>query len=227
MRLRIVTWNCSRGPLQRKLDAVSSLEPDIAVLSECPGSVAEPGRAVDFREPNARYGVQVRAFGDYRVERISPALAPTFVNPVRVIGPHSFTLLAVWTWPAPTYIKAFDIGFSAYEHLLLEQNSVVAGDFNGSPYFDRPRTKLKWADQFSRLESHGLVSAYHHTRGLLCTAQCEPTHVHRSPGYDPVHIDFCFVPESWSGSSLKATIANEVAWAGLSDHFPIIVDTRV
>ncbi len=36
LHMRIVAWNCCRGPLQRKLSALSTLATDIAVLSEAP-----------------------------------------------------------------------------------------------------------------------------------------------------------------------------------------------
>ena len=40
--MRLVTWNCNMA-LHRKLEALRSLEPDVAILSECarPDIVAE------------------------------------------------------------------------------------------------------------------------------------------------------------------------------------------
>lgn len=97
--MRIVTWNCARGPLGTKLPALQSLKPDIAVLCEAPPPVDSSAQVLRFPTEmgQSKLGIQVRADGDdYRLERLPQATGlPACVNPVRVTGPMEFNLLAV------------------------------------------------------------------------------------------------------------------------------------
>jgi len=43
--VRLVTWNCCSGPLDRKLSDLATLEADIAVVPECPRIPEQPGAA--------------------------------------------------------------------------------------------------------------------------------------------------------------------------------------
>lgn len=221
--MRIVSWNCCRGPIEKKLDALDTLAADIAILCEAPTPRGEP-RGLWFPSGVSSLGTQVIAANGYSIEKLpSDDLAPC-VNPVRVIGPVSFTLLAVWTWPAPTYVKAFNAGLQAYEPLMRSTPTVVAGDFNGNPTYDKPRQWVKWSDSFTALEGLGLLSAYHEHRNVGFGQEAEPTHHYLRREGSPFHIDFCFVPKAWSSRGLAVKIEAGAEWRKLSDHFPLIVD---
>ena len=102
--MRLVAWNCNMA-LHRKLDAVLSLRPDMAVIAEC----AEPGRLrklsrLDWIEGdpvwigrNTTKGLAVFAFNGYRAS-LSHSFSPNlrYIAPVHISGPISFNLLAVW-----------------------------------------------------------------------------------------------------------------------------------
>lgn len=103
--MRIVTWNCCRGPFEKKLAALETLKPHIAVLTEATRPPEETDQVLWFPSSATSLGIQVRASGEYKIERIPAADLPNCVAPVRVMGPRSFNLLAVWTWPAPSYIR--------------------------------------------------------------------------------------------------------------------------
>jgi endonuclease/exonuclease/phosphatase family metal-dependent hydrolase len=148
---------------------------------------------------------------------------PNCIVPVRVTGPVAFNLLAVWTWPAPSYIKAFLNGLHAYSKLLRKGPAVVAGDFNGNPVFDKPGHRLKWSDGFSKLHEAGLVSAYHLTHRVAYGAERDATHHFLRKAHRPFHIDFCFVPGTWAEDSIKAEVVHGPEWSLLSDHFPLLV----
>ena len=100
---------------------------------------------------------------------------------------------------------------------------VVAGDFNGNPKFDKPGRGLKWGAGFSTLREAGLVSAYHHVHGIEFRAETHATHHFLRKPERPFHIDFCFVPQKWAGSGLRAEIVSGPEWRLLSDHFPLVV----
>jgi exodeoxyribonuclease III len=216
--LRIATWNCARGPLQAKLDALEAIAPHVAVLTEAP----QPKSALDGAHwfGVGRYGVLVQARAPYRIE-VLPAAAdlPPCVSPVRVEGPRSFTLLAVWTWAAPSYKRALLEGLAAYRS--LPGPFVVAGDFNGNPRFDEPRTRLKWAACFEEVERLGVASVYHEIRGEPYGGEKEHTYYHRPSENAPFHIDYCFAPREWMGGLQSVNVGDFDAWQHLSDHRPV------
>jgi len=210
-----------------KLAALETLKPDVAVICEALDPGAETHR--DLWYPSAsRLGIQVRAFGAHKVRRLPQAELPNCVVPVRVTGPSRFNLLAVWTWPAPSYTKAFLNGLTAYAKLLRSGPTVVAGDFNGSPAFDKPKARSKWWTQgFSQLHDSGLVSAYHQFNTVNYGAEAHATHHFLRKPERAFHIDFCFVPSAWAESGLTVHIADGPAWRALSDHFPLVVETAL
>ena len=222
--MRIVVWNCCRGPFDKKLAALETLSPDVAVISEALCPLRESAQLLWFPSASS-LGIQVRAHGAYRLRRLPRAELPNCVVPVRVTGPVSFTLLAVWTWPAPSYIKAFLNGLTAYSRLLGSGATVVAGDFNGNPKFDKPGRGLKWTDGFSMLHEAGLVSAYHHAHQAGYGAEPHATHHFLRKPERPFHIDFCFVPQAWAAQALQVQLFNGPEWRLLSDHFPLLVAT--
>lgn len=222
--MRIVAWNCCRGPFEKKLAALATLSPDVAVISEALQPAQESSQVLWFPSDASRLGIQVRAYGRYRLKRLPAADLPNCVVPVRVTGPDRFNLLAVWTWPAPSYVKAFLNGLAAYSS-LLPSGAVVAGDFNGNPIFDKPGHRLKWSDGFSMLHDAGLVSAYHHVHRAGYGAERDATHHFLRKPERPFHIDFCFVPQGWTQGPIQAKVVHGPNWRQLSDHFPLLVST--
>ncbi|MBI5721272.1 MAG: hypothetical protein HZC37_26680 [Burkholderiales bacterium] len=230
--MRIVAWNCCRGPMAKKLAALESLQPDVAVLSEALEPERESPRALWFPSNASRLGIQVLAFGPdtrlKRLRRVGGDDLPNCVVPVRVTGPVSFNLLAVWTWPAPSYTKAFLNGLAACAGALRRAPLVVAGDFNGNPRFDKPNARMKWwTSGFATLHQAGLVSAYHHHEGLAYGRERHATHHFLRKAERPFHIDFCFVPQAWAANgTMSVRVAHGPPWSALSDHFPIVVDVE-
>ncbi len=228
--MRIVTWNCCRGPFDRKMAALESLRPDIAVIAETMAPEAQTDRLRWFPSNVSRLGLQVRAFNGYRLAPVRKASAelPNCVSPVRVMHDDcgaEFSLLAVWTWPAPSYSRAFLNGLAAYARLLRRGPAVVAGDFNGSPFFDRPTARIKrWRTGFEQLHAAGLVSAYHLHHRVAYGEEADATHHFLRRPERPFHIDFCFVPRAWAEQGLAVQLVNEEPWPRLSDHFPLVVD---
>jgi hypothetical protein len=225
--MRIVAWNCCRGPSAAKLSALTALRPDVAIIAEALEPEQESSQLLWFPSNASRLGIQVRCSGRHKLRRLKAADLPNCVVPVRVSGPTPFNLLAVWTWPAPSYTKAFLNGLSAYARLLRRGPTVVAGDFNGNPVFDKPTARNKWwTHGFSQLHDAGLVSAYHAFNGVAFGAERHPTHHFLRKPARPFHIDFCFVPSAWAQKKLEVQVASGPQWAALSDHFPLVVDTE-
>jgi len=113
--MRLVSWNCKRA-FHRKTSFAEELGPDLLVVPECekPGSItqsfgAKPLRSHHWIGDNPRKGLGVFSFGEYSLE-VHSAYDPKhrWILPVRVSGPFSFTLLAVWAMPhgdARSYVQ--------------------------------------------------------------------------------------------------------------------------
>ncbi len=225
--MRIVAWNCCRGPISKKIAALETLSPDVAVLPEATRPAEESQQVLWFPSDASSLGIQVRANGSYRLRRLKTADLPNCVVPIRVSGPISFNLLAVWTWPAPSYTRAFMNGLSAYSELLHTGPTVVAGDFNGNPALDKPRQRIKWwTAGFSELQEAGLVSAYHFVNQAAYGEELDATHHFLRKPERRYHIDFCFIPREWANKKLKARVVSGPEWSVLSDHFPLLVNTE-
>jgi len=218
--MRLVTWNCRRGPLAAKRAALATLDADVAVLSEAPRPAKSAGERDMLWFGDGTLGVAVIARPPYRVRALPQAGVPC-VYPVRITGPRRFTILAVWTWPAPSYRQALENGLDAYAH--LPGPVVVAGDFNGNVRFDRPRRRRKWADCFARLESAGMVSAYHAFSGAVHGEEPDATHYFLTHRDRPFHLDYCYIPKRWMRRVRSVRVAPYEEFAALSDHRPITV----
>jgi hypothetical protein len=216
--MRIVTWNCARGPLGAKRAALASLNPDVAVLTEA--SRPTPNDADVLWHGEGKYGVAIYAGAPFVALRVPNQREVPCVYPVHIAGPITFTLIGVWTWPVPTYKKALMNGLDA--HANVPRPWVVAGDFNGNVNFDRIRSQSKWRDCFGRLQSTGLVSAYHAYAGCAFGEQEDPTHYFRWHENKPFHLDYCFVPAAWKIEAVS--VGSYADWKGLSDHRPVVVD---
>lgn len=227
--MRIVTWNCCRGPFEKKLAALDQLAPDVTVICEALAPAKETNELCWFPSNASRLGLQVRSFHGLRLRRLKRAELPNCVVPLRVTGGEvDFNLLAVWTWPAPSYTKALLNGLAAYARLLQHGPTVVAGDFNGNPVFDKTKARVKWwTDGFDQLHRAGLVSAYHHAHAVGYGDEAHATHHFLRKPERPFHIDFCFVPRTWADRRLQVQVAHGPEWYALSDHFPLVVDTEV
>ena len=84
--MRLVTWNCCRGPFAKKVPLLEVLAPDIVVIQECARPLVESPHCLWFGE-NPRQGVAIQASPQYRLEAL-PILpdAPRYLIPISVTG---------------------------------------------------------------------------------------------------------------------------------------------
>jgi exodeoxyribonuclease-3 len=243
--MRLVAWNCNMA-LPRKLAALRSLRPDVAVISEC----AEPERLARKIKPrrlgadpvwigdNPDKGLAVLARKGYRLslaEDYDPSLR--FIAPIRVEGPAAFNLLAVWAQNFSGGVTRKDqpgplrLGLDRYRRFLTDGPAVVAGDLNNNIFWDKPGWPINHADAVDILADYGLVSAYHETRGEPQGAERTPTHYWRDRKKDgpTYHLDYIFVPREWIARVRELSVGRYAKWcgSGLSDHVPLAVDVAL
>jgi endonuclease/exonuclease/phosphatase family metal-dependent hydrolase len=143
---------------------------------------------------------------------------------VRITGPVSFTLLAVWTWPDPTYLAAIDCAMEAYASLFDAGPVVMAGDFNSSAHSTKSVRGLSHATIDHSLARHKLQSAYHAVTGEVSGQETRGTYYTRNVRDASFHIDYCYIPSAWVSSVTNVAVGDYEQWRALSDHRPLTID---
>ena len=228
--MRLLTWNCCRGPRERKLAALDALPAEVAVIQECPRPDAESPQSLWFGD-NPRQGISVVATGPYRLRALrAPPGVPAFMFPVEVTGPVTFQLLAVWAKVSPgfRYVEAVVRGVELYQDLILKAPTVVIGDFNSNRIWDAEHTaERNHSALVRRLAALEMESAYHAYFREEHGAESQSTfHLHRKRDR-PYHIDFCFAPRSWLTALESVEIGSFDTWASVSDHLPMRLTFRL
>ena len=223
--MRIVTWNCYKGYPNERFARLSALKPDICILQECAKPLEPLGNNVCWFGDNPRKGVAVLAGPNHRLtpwpldQRVEHS-----TYPVVLTTPDGKTIhiLAVWSKPKPTYVSAIAHGLNAYRDFLRAAPSIVVGDFNSHSRWDKKGAE--WTH--SRLVEHlrhefGLVSAVH----SKYPSEPEPPTIYFQWKEDrPYHIDYCFVPEAWTGRISTVEVGSYLDFQGESDHRPVMVE---
>ena len=237
MIMRIVTWKCNMA-LHRKLEALLSLDPDIAILQECADwatlsakSPQIPCTDHDWIGYNHNKGLMVLSFGDFKMRRHSQYSSNfQLFLPVEFYQPFHLGLLAVWAFndrvAAP---NANASGFPRaalrwYREFLHSTACIVAGDFNNSVVWDTFGKESNFASIVEDIAQVGLVSAYHAERGFEFGQEPEPTLFWRKSLTEVYHIDYCFVPEQWMPKVRSVSVGDPEFWLNYSDHVPLCVD---
>jgi exodeoxyribonuclease III len=223
--------------LKRKMVALRSLRPDIAILSE----VARPERLrrdlpelgavpIVWVGSNPNKGLAVVSFtGSQLALDISYKTTNEYIAPVEVTGQKSFRLLAVWDHndrkeglnrrPGPLLRTLNDSS-----DFCKQDDLVVAGDFNNNPQWDRPDGPNNMQLIAQELMKRGLVSLYHRTEGLEFGAEVRATYWQYRNRTKAYHIDYVFVPTTWLENLVSFEIGNFEDWKGFSDHAPLIAE---
>lgn len=141
-------------------------------------------------------------------------------------GDLVFQVAAVWTAktdsPKAAFRQAHE-GIDRHKAWILRCPTMIMGDFNANASFQGTH----WKELMDRIESLGLVSAYHHFFNEAFGAETRPTYFHRSKqgaGSRDPQLDYCFVPSSWASHTDSVKVGAYQDWQGVSDHVPLIVD---
>jgi exodeoxyribonuclease-3 len=239
--MRIVAWNCNMA-LERKVEALLDLRPDIAVISECAQPDLLCARSSRDWLPanpiwigrNPHKGLAVFAFNGYSA-RLAETYDPhlRYLAPVHVVGPTPCTLLAAWVNSGG--LRKYRLGplrraLTRYRALLTATPAIIAGDLNHNVIWDKPGWRGNHATSVRLMSELGLVSAYHAVRGEAHGQETTPTIYWRDRTQDgpTYHIDYVFLPQPWVSRISSLDIGAFDSWcgAGLSDHVPVVVDVQ-
>lgn len=225
--MHLVTWNCCRGQWAKKVHLLEPLSPDIAVIQECPKPPHESESCLWFGD-NVRQGIAVLASPSFHLHRL-PQLddVPKYVIPVGVSGPVNFLLLAVWSKGGQrfNYVEAVVKAVMLYRSQIEATPTVLMGDLNSNVIWDATHPKgMNHTALVALLRELGMVSAYHQLHQETAGIESRPTYFFQwkeSRGY---HIDYAFIPESWSSGIRRVEVGSYEAWKQHSDHRPVLVD---
>ena len=243
--MRLVAWNCNMA-LHRKVDALLSLKPDIAVIGECamPDVLRRRGSASWIatdpvwigRNPNK--GLAVFGFNGYAARLHDPYHDTLrYIAPVHIEGPSEINLLAAWAQNASAgSTRKHQLGplrraLTKYREFLSEKDSFLAGDLNSNTIWDKPGWRNNHSKNVQILARLGLVSVYHALHREPHGEETVPTHYWRDRRKDgpTYHIDYVFAPDHRLDRINEFHVGSFEEWCGngLSDHVPLIVDIDI
>ena len=226
-QLRIVTWNCHRGPLRPKRARLEALLPTFAAIQECPRPDVADASFL-WHGTNPRQGIGVSVGPGYSVELAPLRDAPTYNLPVHVHGPQPFFALVNWSQKSSLYVEGIHRAIDAYRDIIVANPTVVLGDFNSNLFWDNKHpTDRNHSALVQVLSDLGLVSAYHRFFGEAQGEETRPTIYFQWNRDRPYHIDYCFIPESWTSRLRSVEVGTFEDWADISDHRPITVDLEM
>ena len=223
--MRLVSWNCCKGPLSKKIPVLEKLGADIAVVPECPQLENMSGWSHAWCGRSAKQGLAVLGRKPFSIEALpTVSRAAPVVLPVRVSGPSQFNLLAVWTQNEERYVEGLRSVLAAYDDLLNDGPAVLAGDLNSNAIWDHEHRSYSHSDFVADMESRGFVSSYHVFFGEPQGRETRATHHWRWSADTPFHIDYCFIPRDWVDGLDEVDVTALDPSEKISDHLPLVVD---
>jgi endonuclease/exonuclease/phosphatase family metal-dependent hydrolase len=219
--------------LDKKVDALLSLNPDVAVVPECSEKSAIALRQRGFNSlwfgSNPHKGLAVISRQDWPLHAL-PQPEQKWIAPVEVDAPNPFTLIAVWacqigTKRADNYIGQVYQALMAHPEWFVSQRPVVlAGDLNSNKIWDAHRRVGNHSTVVKLLGERGLVSAYHEYSGEPQGEESSPTMFFYRRCDRTFHLDYIFIPREWAARLKTVEVGEFETWSKLSDHCPVVIE---
>ena len=237
--MKIIEWN-SQGAFRKKNEKILSLNPDILIVLECENEeklkfgklTPEPNDFFWYGEsPNK--GIGIFSYSDYKFELLKE-FNPKFryIIPIKVTGKNnSFVLFAIWAMDnkenrEARYIGQIWLAINYYSDFLLNDNSILIGDFNSNKKWDYKDRVGNHSDVVDKLKEKKIFSLYHEKMKLEHGSEKTPTFYMYRKKQKPYHIDYCFASERFLKKGFDFSIGKVDDWIELSDHTPIIIEIK-
>jgi hypothetical protein len=226
--MRLVSWNCHDG-FDRKTDALLSMVPDIAVLSEVKRRHIESMNAVPsfaFAGPDDKKGVAVLGFNGWLIERVAPIEQKWFLPVVASRGSVRVNVLAIWVIPTTSYVEPTLSELDRLVQFLSSNFVIAAGDFNQNVIFDKGRgVRRRFSTALHKLSQLELASVWHHAKKEEHGREsCSSLYFvyDESRGF---HIDYVFASKAILSVLSDVSLGSYADWVKprISDHVPLTV----
>lgn len=209
--MRLITWNCCRGDMSSKLDALRRFAPDVVVLQEAKPQARELGG--QFLEFVPGIGVATFRCDGGEMTRVRASANKCGLT-VTLDGPRgSIDIVNIWAHPLKRYADAV---LDVVRASPRKRTAIFAGDFNVDA------TSRGYKALIAELDARNVRSAYHHFHNVAHGAEAHATHYFLRKESRPFHVDFCFAPQSLAVRSVE--VGSYAEWGHLSDHVPVVVD---
>ena len=235
IRMKIISWNCNMA-FRKKWRKIVAMKPDLLIIQECEskekfiGKYAIPNTTnfLWFGD-NPHKGIPIISFGKFSFQ-----LSPDYNKEIKYVIPINvsfenceFQLFAIWAAYHKSKIKGY-VGriWTALNFYLINRkdNSVLIGDFNSNSNWDKERKVGNHSAVTSKLNSHEIVSLYHHKKGENQGNETEPTlYLLKNPDR-PYHIDYCYASRRMITQLTTIKIGEKEEWLKQSDHMPLIIE---
>lgn len=224
------------GAFRKKAGQLLHFAPDLAVIQECerpekllfPGDL-RPRWQAWFGDADAAKGVGLFSFSDGRFELADEIYDASirYCIPLRGVEGFPFNLIAIWAMPNKGNARQHYVGqiwqaLDRYASFISERDTLLIGDFNSNPVFDRKYPIGNHSMLVERLKQAGITSVYHRYFLEQPGSESQPTFYLYKRAEHPYHLDYCFAPQSWP---LRAvSVGGLDVWRQWSDHCPLFVE---
>lgn len=222
---------------RKKYHHVLPYAPDVMVIQECEHKDKLPVQELKKEHglndilwygKNPHKGIAVLAFGEFSIELMDEH-DPSFeyVLPIRLhYRRKAIHLFAIWAMPHKTRSKGY-VGqvWGAVNHYssLLDDPSILIGDFNSHPIWDHRYPKGCHTDVVHFLSEKNIRSTYHHHNSCSAGQESHPTFFLTKKIGKPYHLDYCFVSDELISGDTKVLVGNYKDWISYSDHMPMVI----
>ena len=229
--MRVVVWNCNGG-FRRKQSVIGWLQPDIAIIPEASEDFAEGFPNTQSSSlwvgTHAKRGLAVLALNGWSLARADIDVEQRLFLPCIATRSRSrIHVIAVCARRTTDYVSPTLGALQDLSDFTREAPCIVAGDFNGSVFFDGKRPK-PFRLVIESLERLGLKSAWHHFHGEKFGEEAAHTYFMKREGdLKGFHIDYAFVSNALGLEGVEINSYAEHHGGKVSDHFPLSVDLRL
>ncbi len=224
--MKLTTWNLNRGIRADKLGALSDQPFDVLVAQEIPEPACETDHELWIGD-SLKQGLSISVRDGASIVRDSTFRDDLkFALPARIrLGNLEFNVLGIWAKPDPNYVCNIVQILEHYADFISDAPTIVCGDFNANPSFDRHNSKHNHFERIlDEAQSLGLTSAYHVFTGEQHGEKTSPTLHHNKHDDRPYHIDYVFLPLDWVARIADVKIGEFERFRPFSDHCPVTVE---
>jgi endonuclease/exonuclease/phosphatase family metal-dependent hydrolase len=222
---------------RKKYEPILEARPDVLILQECEHQekLAIALADTDYRQiiwygENPHKGIAAITYNNWTIESLDmhdPEYQ--YILPLKLSnGVDEYNLFVIWAMPHKTERRKDYVGqiYGAIHYYadLLDEPSILIGDFNSNAIFDKKRKKNNHQSVVKFLEEKQISSIYHLKRGYAHGEEPDPTLYLLKKLRKPYHMDYCFASTGLISESTTIAIGQPDEWLHLSDHMPLIID---